>query len=204
MTRKIEGRVLRKAEMSRTFLSAVSLMMLCGLMACGARLGDYKVQDVRLVREMPLGDEHSRPNPPYSRYLRVELASTASLYALHTGPGLYTKADFCPFDDGDRIIAFGPQTTDGHAVENWKGNAPLKRDERDGLYHYFLYIVPASPARKLFANSGSEEASYDIFLQRKPICIQFFVPGYNITASQSNMIEIPAEAVTHALLQREE
>ena len=178
--------------------------MLCGLVACGVHLGDYKVQDVRLVREMPLGDEQSRPNPPYPRYLRVELASTASLYTAHTGPGLYTEADFCPFDDGDRIIAFGPQATDGHAVEGWKRNAPLKRDKRDGLYHYFVYIVPASPTRKLFANSGSEVAGYDVFSQRKPICIQFFVPGYNITDSRSNMIEIPAEAVLQALSTREE
>ena len=178
--------------------------MLFGLTACGEHLGNYKVQDVRLVREMPLSDESSGPNPPYSRYLRIELASTASLYVARTGPGLYTKADFCPFDDGDRIIAFGPQATDGHAVEDWKPNAPLKRDERDGVYHYFVYLVPDSPARKPFANSASEIAGYDIFSQRKPICIQFFVPGYNITASRSNTIEIPGKAVTQALSKRNE
>ena len=179
-------------------------MLLSGVMGCGVPLGDYKVQDVSIVREMPLGDEQSGPNPPYQRYLRVELASTASLYTAHTGPGLYTEADFCSLDDGDRIIAFGPQATDGHAVEDWKRNAPLKRDERDNLYHYFVYNVPASPARKLFANSGSKVAGYDIFSQRKQICIQFFVPGYNITASRSNMIEIPVEAISRALSRRQE
>lgn len=176
----------------------MSLMMFCGLTGCGEHLGDYKVKDVRIVQAMPLGDDPSGPNPPYPRYLRVELASPSSLYTAHTGPGLYTEADFCPFDNGDRIIAFGPQATDGHAVEDWKRHTPLKRDERDGLYHYFVYIVPNSPARKLFTNAKSEIAGYDIFAQRKPVCLQFFVPGYNITASRSNVIEIPAEAIAQA------
>lgn len=187
------------ARTGRRYAFAASAITLCALAGCGEYLGDYKVQDVRLVRAKPLGDEPSGPNPPYPRYLRVELASTSSLYTAHTGPGLYTKADFCPYGDGDGLIAFGPQATDGHAVEDWKRHAPLQRDKRDGLYHYFVYIVPSSPARKPFANSESTIAGYDIFSQRRSICVRFFVPGYNITASRSNTVEIRAETLSQAL-----
>ena len=190
------------ARTNQGYAFTASVIMLCGLVGCGEYLGDYKVSDVRLVREMPLGDEPSGPNPPYPRYLRVELASTASLYTAHTGPGLYTKADFCPFDNGDALIAFGPQATDGHAVEDWKRQTPLQRDKQDGLYHYFVYIVPSSPARKLFANSESTIPEYNILSQRKPICVRFFVPGYNITASRSNTIEISAEQLSQALIKQ--
>ena len=174
------------------------MVLIFPLAACGDYLGDYRLEDVRLVEDVPAvateGMKYRRP----SQYIRIELSSEASLYAANTGPGLYADVDFCPLKNPDQMIAFGPVAADEKAVESWKRDDVLKPDARDQRYHYFVYVVPSSPPRKIFANSKDETAGYDLRKQMQDVCVRFFVPGYNITASRSNMIEIPANAIEGA------
>ena len=136
------------------------LVLGSSLTACGDNLGEYKVEDVRLVQQIARDALEGR-QPPYREYLRIELSSQANLNTANTGAGLYTQADFCPFRKPERMIAFGPVGTDGKAVESWKRNgfAPAPHDKR---YHYIVYVVPSSPPRKLYTNSTSEIPAYDL------------------------------------------
>ncbi len=172
-------------------------LLLC-LSACGDHLGEYQIEDVRLVRAMPPAAIDGRRLPPYPEYVRVELSSETSLYAANTGPGLYTNGDFCPLRDPNRLIAFGPVASNGHAVESWKRDKALTPDKRDKRYHYFVYVVPSTPPRKLFANSEDAITAYDLRRQKRDVCLRFFVPGYNISPSRSETVHIHAVALASA------
>jgi hypothetical protein len=182
--------------MKRVTLAA-GLPLALFLSSCGDHLGEYQLQDVRLVRQIPEDALDGRDAPSSSEYLRVELSSETSLYAANTGAGLYTDADFCPLRDPHRLIAFGPIASDGKAVEDYKREEEL-RPEGDGRYHYFVYLALSSPARKLFSNSDDVIAEYDLRQQRRDVCVRFFVPGYNITPSRSTTVAIPASTLLAA------
>jgi hypothetical protein len=129
--------------MKRALATAMSAMCL-GLSACGDHLGDYRAEDVRMVREIPPHLSVTGMLPPYPQYVRIELSSQANLNLAETGAGLYTEADFCPLREGNRMIAFGPAASDGKAVESWLRTGGLTPDRRDGRFHYFVYVVPGS------------------------------------------------------------
>ena len=189
--------VYHSAGMSRIYSPLLNLGILCGLAGCGEHLGDYQVHDVVVVRQVSLADWPSR-NLPYSRFLRVEISSTKNLNTAEIGPGLYTRADFCPLKSGNTIITFGPETKDGHSLSKSKRQAPLTPDSEDGLYHYVIYIVTKSGKRTI-GSPDIELDSYDLSADGRSICVQIFVPGYNVIPSRSNNIEIPASAVLRAL-----
>src|SRR6186713_1851490 len=101
-------------------------LLVLSLASCGDHLGDYRLEDVRLIEAIPqiadAGMKYQRP----SEYVRIELSSEASLYAANTGSGLYADVDFCPLKNPDQMIAFGPVATDEKAVESWKRDGVLK------------------------------------------------------------------------------
>lgn len=176
----------------------VSLLMV-PLAGCGDYLGDYRLEDVQLVADIPPVATDGMKYQRASEYVRIELSSEASLYAANTGPGLYANVDFCPLRNPDQIIAFGPVASDEKAVESWKRNEVLKPDPHDQRYHYFVYVVPRSSARKIFANSEKEVPGYDLRRQRQDVCLRFFVGGYHIVPSRSDTVEVPAHAIEAAL-----
>lgn len=184
-------------QMKRMALPAVLALPLL-LNACGEHLGEYQFEDVQLVQSLPPAAVDGKSTQPGWEYLRVELSSRTSLYAAQTGPGLYADADFCPLRDQNRLIAFGPVATDGNAVEEWKRMGALTPDPRDNRYHYFVYLVPSSPPRKLFANSGHAIPAYDVRGQKQDVCFRFHIPGYNIIPSRSDVVQIPAERLASA------
>ncbi len=186
-------------SMKQIFLPMTCLIASFNLSACGEKLGTFQVQDAHLVRQLPQGDETAPFTNPYPEYLRIEISSRANLNAADTGAGLYVNADFCPFDNRDQIIAFGPLATDEHAVESWLRRDKLKPDHRDGRFHYFVYLVTKSPPRKIFSNSPNEIVGYDLVAQRQDICFRFSVPGYNIIPSQSDIVQVPIELVRNAI-----
>lgn len=171
-------------------LALVALLAL-SLSGCGEHLGEYQLEDVRVVRGLPAALVGR--DPPDREYLRVELSSRTSLYAAHTGPGLYTDADFCPLRNRSRLIAFEPVASDGEAVEDWKRKGALTPDPRDKLYHYFVYLVSSAPPRKLFTNSEDTIPAYDLRDLKHDVCLRFFIPGYNIIPSRSDVVQIPAD-----------
>lgn len=185
--------------MTRPVRRAAFFALALGLSACGDHLGTYKLEDVRVVQQLPQRNTPDWPAYPYSQYLRIELSSEFNLNTANTGPGLYTDADFCPLRDPNRLIAFGPVANDELPVESWKRQQRLAPDRRDGRYHYFVYVVPSSSQRKLFTNSTDQIPAYDLRHDQRPICIRFFVPGYNIIKSRSDAVEIPAQSIARAL-----
>ena len=182
--------------MKASVQTAALTLCLC-LSACGDHLGEYELEDVRVVQALPPAAADGKVEPN-GEYLRVELSSQTSLYAAHTGPGLYTDADFCPLRNRDQLIAFEPIASDEKAVEDWKRRGALRQNPRDKRYHYFVYLVPSSPPRKLFTNSDDVIAGYDLRRQKRDICIRFFIPGYNIIPSRSDVVRIPAETLASA------
>lgn len=168
------------------------------LNACGEHLGEYQFEDVLLVHSLPTAAVDGKNPQPYREYLRVELSSQTSLFAAKAGPGLYTDADFCPLRDQNRLIAFGPVATDGNAVEDWKRKGALALNLRDKRYHYFVYLVPSSPPRKIFASSGHAMQAYDLRRQKQAVCLRFHIPGYNIIPSRSDVVQIHAETLASA------
>lgn len=167
------------------------------LSACGDHLGEYRVEQVQLVDNVPAEAVDGRRLPSGSDYFRIALSSETSLNAKDTGPGLYTEADYCPIRDSNRLIPFGPIANDGKPVEEYRRREKLERGA-DGRYHYLVYISASSPARKLFTNSEDVIPAYDLRQSKRDLCLRFFVPGYNITPSQSRTVRISAEALANA------
>lgn len=184
--------------MKPTFATILPALAL-GLGACGDPLGEYRAEDVRLVREVPPDLSITGSPLPYPQYVRIELSSQANLNAAKTGPGLYTHADYCPFREWNRIIAFGPLAGDGTSVESWKRRGTPAPDRRDGLYHYFVYVVPSSPPRKAVGNATRQIPGYDLRETGRDLCLRFFVPGYNFIASRSETVRIKAGSIAAAL-----
>lgn len=181
--------------MNRTPLTA-ALLLFSLLSACGDYLGDYRIDKIQVVSVVPSNAVDGRQLPSDTVYFRIALSSNASLYAANTGPGLYTEADFCPFWDPDRLIAFGPIASDGEPVEDYKRSKELKRGA-DQRYHYLIYVATSSPTRKIFFNSN-QIPSYDLTTGERDVCVRFYVPGYNITPSRSGYITIPARLLREA------
>jgi hypothetical protein len=177
--------------------NAMLLLIGLSLAACGDHLGEYKVEEVRLVQQIPRDAVDGR-RAPYRDYLRIELSSEANLNAAKTGPGLYTDADFCPLRNPDRMIAFGPVGTDGKAVESWQRDR-FKPDVGDGRYHYAVFVVPSSPPRKLFTDSTGDIPAYDLRRDARDLCVRFFVPGYNIIPSRSDTVRVAHGLIAGAL-----
>ncbi len=167
------------------------------LSACGDHLGEYQVKHVKLVHALPPAAIDGKSSQP-GEYLRVELSSRTSLYAAQTGAGLYTDADFCPLRNRIRLIAFGPVASDENAVEDWKRKGPLTPDPRDNRYHYYVYLGPSSPPRKLLANWEDTIPAYDLRGQDRDVCLRFFIPGYNVIPSQSDVVRVSGETIASA------
>lgn len=169
-----------------------------GLGGCGDHLGEYEAEAVRVVREIPPDASVTGLPPPYPEYFRIELSSRSNLNLAETGAGLYTDADFCPLRDPHRMIAFGPVAADGKPVESWARKGALAPDPRDGRYHYFVYVVPSSPARKPYSNSTDIIPAYDLRSGGRDLCLRFFVPGYNIVPSRSATVRVSAGLIATA------
>ncbi len=185
-------------RMKRSTVRAL-LPLLLAIGACGDHLGDYQLEDVRLVRVIPSEAFIGVEPPPYAEYLQISLSSEANLYDAETGAGLYTDADFCPLRNPNQMIAFGPVAADGTGVESWRRETRLLPSPRDGRYHYLVFVVPRSPARKLYSNATETLPAYDLRADRRDICLRFHVPGYNIIPSRSGTVEVPAARIANVL-----
>lgn len=182
--------------MKRLACSAV-LSLAVPLSACGDHLGAYEVEEVRLVDQLPQNDTLDWPPHPYAEFLRIEVSSTSNLSAINTGPGVYTDADFCPLRDAYRLLALGPIANDETFIDGRSRH--LIPDRRDGRYHYLIYVVPSSSARKLFSNSVDEKPPYDLRKQGRDLCLRLFLAGYNLIPSRSDVIKVPAKTLADAL-----
>ena len=190
----------RTLDASRYIAMQKALLLLTLMLGgCGDYLGEYRLERVRLVDTVPLVARYGMNYPRSTKYLRIEVSSNVSLYAANTGPGLYADVDYCPLNNPDRMIAFGPLAADDKAVESWKRNSILRPDSGDRRYHYFVYVAASSAARKLFMNSTDEIPAYDLRRPEDDVCLRFHVPGYNIIPSRSDKVKVPARDIEAAV-----
>lgn len=181
-------------------LAATVLALQLG--ACGPNLGDYRVVDVKLVKVFS-GDPNSYDSiaegaKRFPEFLRIEVSSQFDLSKAETGGGLYVEGDRCPIKNSDRLIALDVRASDELPTEDWLRKVPLRANAVDHKFHYFIYVVPSSPARKVFTNSSDTIDAYDLQRVPKPICLRLFAPGYYITKSRSRTIEVSADSIARA------
>ena len=182
----------------RSLRCAVFAASLLCLLSRGDHFGNYDVLDARLVDAIPCAAMDGAASRPGSEYIEVDLTSRTSLQSKQTGAGLYVLADFCPFEDEWDVIAFGPTDRSGQPVENWRRINPMQSDRR-GRYQYRIYLAPSAPERQSVRHGAPPHPAYDLRRDQRDVCVRFFVPGYNIIASRSNTIRIPATLIAAAL-----
>ena len=172
------------------------------LSACGDYLGEYRLENVKLVGAMPAASfsrYSSEPViSPYAKNLRIEISSNTDLSTFETGAGLYSHADFCPFKKRYRVSAYGPVASDGSPAAGWARTNKLN-PQRDGRYHYFVYVPPQTEFRRWTANPDDDIPALDLIKKPRSLCLRFDVPGYNIVPSESAVIEIPIERIERAV-----
>jgi hypothetical protein len=175
-------------------LPAISALLL--LTGCGQDLGDYTVESVRTATDVPLSEKTSTS---YGRFLEVRLVSDTSLTALSKEiDGLYVDADFCPFRDGNGLIAFGPFNEEGADLGS-PSAAPALRPGADGRFHYRVYIPVAHHARAATQPGQMQLPTYDLRKTAQAACLRLFAPGYNLLESRSKIISVPAAMISTAL-----
>lgn len=170
------------------------------LAACGEHLGAYSVETVQLVTEtsIPTGN---RPSPSYGEYLEVQLASRTNLVEIGDKvDGVYVDADYCPLDDPNGVIAFGPFGDDGQDLGLPSAAAAL-RDHRDGRSRYRIFIAVGYRGRSATKPGQIELPTYDLRHASRDVCLRLFAPGYNLIKSRSETIRVPANAIAAALKQ---
>jgi hypothetical protein len=174
------------------------LVTLLPVTGCGPYLGDYAVEDVRVIPDIPPSRSGS-PSPGYDRYLEVRLASKTSLTSIgRKVDAVYVDADFCPLRNTNGLIAFGPYS-DGKQDLGSPGDAPALKADRDGLFRYRLYVVVAYKAQRATEPGQLQLPTYNLQASNRDLCLRLFAPGYNLIKSRSEIIRVPAEMVATAL-----
>jgi hypothetical protein len=180
---------------AKPFTVALATLLLTG---CGQYLGDYAVEDVRVVPDIPASHEGS-PSPSYGQYLEIRIASKTNLTSIgQKVDAVYVDADFCPLRNRDGLIAFGPYSEAKQDL-SLPGDANALKVGADGLYRYRLYVVVAYAAQRTTQPGQIQLPTYNLQGGNRDLCLRLFAPGYNLIKSQSKIIKVPAELVASAL-----
>lgn len=193
----------------------IGLAPVLALGGCGPALGEYRVDDVRVVNWASL--ERADPELGADRstdfLVRVQFSSATDVEVASDGGDLYVHADFCPFRSEYRIGAFGPyygdrsrygelrrnirENRDGTKVIVVEGeNLHPPRDPRTGRYVYTAYIIPYATA---FEGPGREREGYDLRTSARDLCLRLDHPGYYLTRSKSQTFTVSRTAISAAL-----
>jgi hypothetical protein len=180
---------------TKPFTFALATLLLTG---CGQYLGDYAVEVVRVVPDIPPSHQGS-PSPSYGRYLEISVASKTNLTSIgEKVDAVYVDADFCPLRNPNGVIAFGPYSDEKQDLR-LPGDANAIKAGKDGLYRYRLYVAVAYRAQRVTEPGQLQLPTYDLQLSNRDLCLRLFAPGYNLIPSQSKIIKVPAEVVVSAL-----
>lgn len=170
------------------------------LSGCGQYLGDYTLEKVEVVRDLPkpFGGEVEG----YGEYLAISLASTTSLTAIGDRvDGVYVNADFCPLRDSHQLVALGPVSDNGEDLSLPSAASSLKR-HGDGRFWYRIFLVSAHPMPGVqYGKTAMDRPRYDLRTANQDVCLRLFAPGYNLVPSQSQTVTVPAELIAAALRQ---
>jgi hypothetical protein len=161
---------------------------------CGQYLGDYRLESVRLVRELPKSYVSS-----YPEYFEIELSSEVDLTALVPElDAIYPKADFCPGPGSGEVIVRGPVTDEGEDV-NEPSLARRPWRQADGRFHYRLFVVAAHPLPGVrYSKDMMQRPRYDLRKGRRDICLRLTSPGYNLIPSRSAITRVRASLLVAA------
>jgi hypothetical protein len=174
------------------------LATLLPVTGCGQYLGDYAVEDVRVVPDIPPSHAGS-PSPGYGAYLEVRLASKTNLTSIPPNvDAVYVDADFCPLRNGNGLIAFGPYSDDKQDLGLLSDAKPASAG-RDGLFRYRLYVAVAYRAQRVTEPGQLQLPTYDLEANNRDLCLRLFAPGYDLIKSRSETIRVPAAMVALAL-----
>ena len=181
--------------LSRTLVLTLAVGV---LPSCGQYLGDYTLEKVEVVRDLPAS--FPKDADSYGKYLAITLASTTNVTAFgHNVDGLYVDADFCPIRDPYRLIALGPVSDEGRDLSLPSAVPNLKPGE-DGRFRYRIYLVPAHPMPDVqYSKTALEWPHYNLLAAERDVCVRFFAPGYNLKPSRSQTVTIPAKLIEAAL-----
>jgi hypothetical protein len=179
----------------RFTLAFATLLPMTG---CGQNLGDYAVEDIRVVPDIPRSHVGS-PSPPYDRYLEIRLASKTNLTSIgRKVDAVYVDADFCPLRNPNGLIAFGPYS-DNKQDLGLPGEAKALDAGKDGLVRYRLYVVAAYKATQAFEPGHVQLPAYNLQAGDRDLCLRLFATGYNLIKSRSETIRVPADMVASAI-----
>ena len=180
---------------AKPFTVALATLLLTG---CGQYLGDYAVEDVRVVPNIPPSHESSL-DPSYGQYLEIRLASKTNLTSIgQKVDAVYVDADFCPLRTRNGLIGFGPYSDEKQDLGLPRHASALKVGA-DGLYRYRLYVVVAYRAQQVTEPGQLQLPTYNLQVSNRDLCLRLFAPGYNLIKSESKIIKVPAEVVATAL-----
>lgn len=159
-------------------------------------LGDFKVERVEFVPEMPpFGHSWERSN-----YLKIALSSSRKLSDDYPTYWVGVGADFCPLEDDRKLISLGVVDDRGISVDKDE-REPVKKFS-DGLYHYQVFVVPAHPlpGKDLddyaFPPQGEyAQQKYNIVENGNDICLQVVGGDHYHVFARSAIIRVDFKAI---------
>ena len=193
--------------MKLTHLNVVGLALLCFcLEGCGPPLGKYNIEDVELVdaeqyRKMDAYDRAHIRN--VSKLIRIELSSDTDLEAASgEGGGLYALFSFCPYNEAEEHYGIGPFYNDLSPYLPEGGDRKPVRDKATNRFVYTAYFVPTGKTTKESPGIDAEP-EYNLYSDKRDVCVKFTSPGYFVTESVSEIVVIPRANLVSAIAQAE-
>jgi hypothetical protein len=189
----------------------VAAPLCCILAECGANLGNYRVDSVRLVPlstfERADGERHADLGA--SSLLRVVFSSTTDIATVVGSGDLYIWADFCDSEGARQISSFGPYYGDRSRYDRQSPDDPSDnreftkaqleahppREPATGRFVYTAYLVPSAPAR----HGQFPRQAYDLSSDHRDLCLRLDHPGYYLGRSRSGMFTLSGASVVQAL-----
>jgi len=158
---------------------------------CDQDLGDYSVEGVEFVSELPFR-EHDWPP---ARYIVIDLTSHFDLAAVGDPVhAIHIFADYCPLEDDHGLIAFGPLDPAGDRLPS----AHSAARHPNGSYRYQVALVPAHPMPEVDYAPGSWPPEYNILRDAKDVCLRIVGMDHHNIYARSSVIRVPFERIARA------
>lgn len=176
---------------ARLLIVATSLF----LSGCGKDLGTYGLEMVGVASDVPIP---TKTAAQYDQFVEIVLSSNTSLTAISEElDAVYVDADFCPLRKTKGVITFGPFDENGLDL-GLPSAASAMQPDIDGKFRYRIYLPIAYRAKQAARPGQIQLPTYDLRETDRDLCVQLFAPRYNIVQSRSNIIRVPASAISKA------
>ena len=185
-------------------LNFVSVALLSiALQGCGPPLGKHQLEAVELVdaeQYREIDADHKGHITNVSEIIRVKFSSETDLEAAsEDGGGLYSFLSFCPYREAESHIGFGPFYNDLSEYLPEGGDRKPVRDRTTNRFVYTAYFLPTGKAAKKSPGIDAE-SEYNLYSDKRNVCVKLTSPGYFITESASEIIVIPRAKIVAAII----